>query len=185
MSRSSPKAPRRLIRAEHLEALYLRGLERCRKGQWQEGLVDLSHVASQQGRDAPSLCYSYLGYGIARYRRQVAKGLRLCRYAVKQEFYQPENYVNLARVCLLSDENRRMAWEAVRDGLKIDPEHHELLELQQRIGYRRPPVLPFMSRRNPLNRLLGWMRHRVASGGAGRTEEGSEPRSRAGAALAA
>lgn len=151
----------RLARNEQLQALCQRGLDRCRSGNWKEGLVDLSWlIQSNKIRGGmPSTAYSYLGYGMARYHKKVADGVRLCRYAVKLEFYQTENYLNLARTCMLSPNYRREAFEAVREGLKIDPDNMELHELQTSLGRRKPPVLAFLSRSHPLNRLLGSLRH--------------------------
>ena len=143
-------------------AIYERGLERCRSGEWKDGLVDLAFLAEQGPHaDVPALCYSYLGYGLARYRGQIKQGLRLCKHAVRLEFYQPECYVNLARTALLSDRHRRLAANAVFDGLKIDPEHHDLLELRHQVGTRRPPAISFLSRGHILNRILGWIRHQL------------------------
>lgn len=144
------------------QALADRGINRCRTGDWKDGLVDLAHVVSRYGKTTlPSPVYSYLGYGIAKHRRELAKGIRMCRHAVRLEFYQPENYVNLAKACLLAERYRRDAYEALRDGLAIDPEHPELLALQQQVGRRLPPVLPFLSRQNLLNRILGALRHQL------------------------
>lgn len=157
----------RLARNEQLQALCQRGLDRCRTGNWKEGLVDLSWlVQSNKIRSGmPSIAYSYLGYGMAKYHKKVADGVRLCRYAIKIEFYQTENYVNLARTCMLSATYRREAFEAVREGLKVDPDCIELHDLQTALGRRKPPVLPFLSRSNGLNRFLGSVRHALFSGG--------------------
>ncbi len=106
----------------------------------------------------PGLFYSYLGFGIARFDRRVREGVALCEHAVKREFYQPENYVNLARTYLLADDRRR-ASETVLAGLKIDPDDRGLGDLLEELGIRRRPVIPFLSRRNPLNHLLGRLRH--------------------------
>jgi hypothetical protein len=144
----------------HWDALYERGLERCRRGEWESGLTDLAWVVKNQRRGLPALCYSYLGFGLAR-QGQVQKGIRYCRHAIKLEFFQPECYVNLARASLLVKGNRREAAEAVYDGLKIDPEYPELLELQSRIGARQPPVLRFLSRGHFFNRCLGWIRYQL------------------------
>lgn len=162
MNASSSRADETRVLRERRIAVYERGLERCRNGDWQDGLVDLAFLAERGSHgDVPALCYSYLGYGLAHHRGQVKKGLRLCQHAVKLEFYQPECYLNLARTALLDDRYRRKAANAVLDGLEIDPEHPELLELQQRIGARRPPIIPFLSRRNLLNQILGWIRHQL------------------------
>ncbi len=161
MKASSPTGDARVPPARRI-AVYERGLERCRNGEWQDGLVDLAFLAERGSHgDVPALCYSYLGYGLAHQRGQIKQGLRLCRHAVKLEFFQPECYVNLARTALLSDRYRRKAANAVLDGLEIDPEHPELLELRRQVGRRRPRILPFLSRGNLLNRALGWIRHQL------------------------
>ena len=158
---SSPASEGRIAR-DRQAAVFERGLERCRNGQWQDGLVDLAFLAERGSHgEVPALCYSYLGYGLARHRGQIKKGLRLCRHALKLEFFQPEGYVNLARTALLSDRYRRLAANAVLDGLEIDPGHPELLELQKQLGARRPPVVLFLSRRNVVNRVLGWLRYQL------------------------
>ena len=143
-------------------AVFERGLERCRNGEWNDGLVDLAWLTEHGTRgEVPSLCYSYLGYGLAHQSGQIKKGLRLCRHAIKLEFFQPENYVNLARTALLANRYRHQAAMAVLDGLRIDPGNPELLELQKQLGARLPPALRFLSRQNLLNRILGWIRHQL------------------------
>jgi hypothetical protein len=49
----------------------------------------------------------------------------------------------------------------VADGLKVEPDHGQLLELQHELGLRKRPVLSFLSRSNPINSLLGRIRHLV------------------------
>ena len=162
MAAVKPRTSEVRLSRDRVTAVYERGLERCRAGEWKDGLVDLAFLAEHGTRDdVPALCYSYLGYGLAHRRGQIDKGLRLCRYAVKREFFQPEGYVNLARTALLSDRYKKVAAEAVLDGLDIDPGHPELLELQRKLGARRPPVIGFLSRRHVLNRVLGWIRYQL------------------------
>ena len=136
-----------------------RGIERCRRGDWETGLAFLGRVAEAERSSAlPGLFYSYLGYGIALRQRRVQEGLKLCQHSVKVQFYEPDNYVNLARTCLLAGD-RPAAVRAVLDGLKVDRQHPTLLQLHRELGIRAQPVLPFLSRSNPLNQLLGRIRH--------------------------
>ncbi|MEM1206075.1 MAG: hypothetical protein AAGN66_22790 [Acidobacteriota bacterium] len=161
---AAPPKARPRLQKEHIQAILDRGLEHCRQGDWKEGLVDLAWLAETQSKkDLPGLCYSYLGFGLARYRGQIDNGIRLCRHAIAMEFYQPENYLNMAKTCLLSSKYRRDAFEAVREGLEVDPENPELLRLYRELGMRRRPVLPFLSRGNILNRFCGWFRHQMSS----------------------
>jgi len=132
-------------------------VELCRRGQWDRG-VDLLARLAEQGAALGGLGYSYLGYGVALTRRQVADGRRLCRHAVRVEFYQPEAFLNLARTELLAGD-RRAAVAALDRGLALDPDHRELLALDRKIGRRRAPVLGFLSRNHLLNQILGRIRH--------------------------
>lgn len=139
-----------------------RGVRLCRQGEWDEGLQVLGWVAEKSPKDTelPSLFYSYLGYGIAWRQRKPHEGLLLCEHAVQSEFFQPENYVNLARTHLLAG-RRLSALRAVEQGLRVDPEDPRLHELLHRIQLRRHPVLPFLARSNPINYSLGMVRHRL------------------------
>jgi len=140
----------------------LRGVEACKKGQWKEGLAVLGKVAEadRQGAELHGQFYSYLGYGIARYERRVKEGLALCEHSIKLQFYEPENYVNLARVHLLA-RNRRKAVTALTQALNLNASHPGARALAREIGWRQRPVIPFLSRGNFLNRILGRMRHQL------------------------
>lgn len=147
-------------RSELVETLQ-RGLDLCRVGEWDRGLAILGYLAQSADRSSlPGLFYSYLGYGIARCEGRVEEGVKLCQHAIKIEFYQPENYVNLARAHIL-DKDRRGAVRAIEKGLKIDPHHADLLALRRDVGFRRLPVLAFLSRDHFLNRALGRLRHKI------------------------
>jgi hypothetical protein len=137
-----------------------RGLDFCRTGQWDKGLQILAAAAEADQRQGvlPGLVYSYLGYGLAFREHRVREGLKLCQHAIKIEFYQPENFVNLVRTELLAN-NRRGAVRALEQGLKVDPDNPELHEILRDLGSRRPPPLSFLSRDNLLNRVLGRLRH--------------------------
>ena len=79
------------------------------------------------------------------------------------ELFEAENYLNLARTCLLA-RDRRGAVKAVRAGLKVDRGNQKLLTLYKEMGVRGQPVLPFLDRANPLNVLLGRIRHALRGG---------------------
>jgi hypothetical protein len=153
------------ISPAHLAAMR-DAIDRCRRGGWKEGLPALARIAENDQRQGalPALVYSYLGYGIALRQQRVQEGLKLCQHAMKLEFYQAENYLNLARTQLLARQ-RRAAVRTVAGGLRIEPDHAQLLELRREIGVRRQPVLPFLRRTNPLNLLLGRLRHALLSVG--------------------
>jgi hypothetical protein len=132
-----------------------RALALCRAGDWDGGLYQLGQLT--ESGPMPGLFYSYLGYGIARCQGKVKEGLKLCQHSIKVEFYESENYLNLARTCML-DQDRGGAVKAIRGGLKVDPQNLDLLALYRDLGIRQEPVLPFLSRTNIVNRILGRFR---------------------------
>jgi hypothetical protein len=138
-----------------------RGLLHCRRSEWDKGLFYLGRLAESPERAAlPGLFYSFLGYGIARCEQRIDEGMKLCRHSIKIEFYQPDNYLNLARTALLA-KNRKEAVDAVRRGLAIDSNNLDLQALAREMGVRRAPVVAFLSRDNFLNRFFGALRHRL------------------------
>jgi len=147
----------------NLQSAAQRGIDLCRQGRWRAGLEILGQIAEadRQGTELPGLFYAYLGYGIARHERRGKEGLALCKHAIKVQFYEPENYVILSRVYLLR-ERRGKAVKALHQALKLNARHPEALKLAKEIGLRRRPVIPFLSRDNPVNRYLGMLRHRFS-----------------------
>lgn len=142
------------------------GIDHCRAGRWDKGVEYLHYVAARapEGLGEAGLFLSYLGCGLARTQGRAAEGLALCEQAVKVEFYQPENWANLAEVLLLSG-RRGEAINAIEQGIDIDSRYGRLEVIHRRIGRRRAPVLPWLPRSNPLNHLLGKVRsqlHRAA-----------------------
>ena len=143
------------------------GVELCRQGEWEKGvdyLVKALASGERVSSSISSLCYSYLGYGIAKYKGRQREGLAFCEQAVKIEFFQPENQLNLARTHLLM-KNRAKAIAALQQGLKLHPDHSALRKLAAEVGERREPVLGFLHRNNFLNVLFGRIRHGFSSGG--------------------
>lgn len=136
----------------------------CRAGDWSRGLTILADLVKERGLSdtVPGVAYSFLGYGIARYQKQVKEGLRLCQHAVKLQFYHPDCHLNLARVQVLA-KNRKGAVAAIAQGLALDPRNAALRALQTEIGVRKKPVVTFLSRNNPVNRTLGKLRKKITT----------------------
>ena len=137
-------------------------IEICRAGDWSRGLTILADLVKDRGlsEHIPGVAYSFLGYGIARYQKQVKEGLRLCQHAVKTQFYHPDCHLNLARVQILA-KNRKGAVHAIAQGLALDPRNSALRSLHDEIGVRKRPVIGFLSRNNPVNRTLGKLRRQM------------------------
>ena len=58
-----------------------RGVDYCRRGDWETGMAYLIRVAEQDDGSValPSTFHSYLGFGLAHRQRRVREGLELCR----------------------------------------------------------------------------------------------------------
>jgi tetratricopeptide (TPR) repeat protein len=138
------------------------GIDHCRAGRWDKGVEYLRYVAERepQGLSDAGLFLSYLGCAVARTQGRSVEGLALCEQAVKVEFYQPENWANLAEVLLLCG-RRAEAINAVEQGTDIDSRYGRLREIHRRLGERRTPVVRFLPRSNPVNHLLGRVRAQI------------------------
>ena len=103
---------------------------------------------------------SFYGLALALAERRLDRALELCRSAAKEEFFNPDLYHNLARVHLAFG-FKAEAIRYLRRGLMIDPSHRSMQRDLVRLGRRRRPVLGFLPRRHPVNRLLGRVRRRL------------------------
>ena len=155
------------------------GVTLCKEGNWEQGLAYLSKVVEGvEGRQTlPPIASSYLGHALAR-KGRLREGRQRCEEAAKEQFYQPEVLVNLARVYLLGGERQR-AFAVVQRGLKLDPAHRGLNALLDELGERRSPVLRFLGRGNFINLLLGRLRH-VLRPAARKAKDEREPAARRG-----
>lgn len=102
---------------------------------------------------------SSLGLAIARGPGDFSEARTLCEDAAKQEFFNPDLYLNLAKVYLRFD-RRSEAMRYLRRGQMIDPGHEPIRRTLDSLGQRRLPIVPFLPRRHPVNRALGTARSR-------------------------
>jgi predicted Zn-dependent protease len=103
---------------------------------------------------------SFLGLAIARSESDFPAARELCEAAAKQEFFNPELYLNLAKVYLRFG-RRSEALRYLRRGQMIDPGHAGIQRAIASLGRRRLPIVPFLPRRHPVNRVLGTVRNRL------------------------
>jgi len=102
---------------------------------------------------------SYLGYCIARERRQFRQAVELCEQALRDEPNRALHYLNLGRVYLLAGQ-KGLAIKTFRMGMRRESSRQILLQLEQ-LGLRRPPLFVRYSRTHPLNRHLGMVLSKV------------------------
>lgn len=134
------------------EEHYRRGKDLLADGKAREAF---GHFRTANHLDPANPRYrSHYGLGLALVERRFDRALELCRSAAKEEFFNPELYHNLARVHLAFG-FKAEAIRYLRRGLMIDPGNAPMVSDLQRLGLRQEPVLAFLPRRHPMNRLLG------------------------------
>jgi tetratricopeptide (TPR) repeat protein len=113
------------------------------------------------------LILSYFGCLQAIVDRKYRAGIDACRKALgmfkapdaySAGIIYPILYLNLGRAYIAAG-RKVEAIEAFEKGLKYDRTHFELKKEQRLLGIRKPPVVPFLSRSNPINKLIGIILH--------------------------
>jgi tetratricopeptide (TPR) repeat protein len=142
------------------ETRFQRGLVALDAGRSLEALALFEaalELERRLGSSAPQARYlSFYGLCLAGDGRHLREGAEYCRQAIALEFFNADLFWNYGRVLLLSD-RRRDAFAAFVKGLSVQKNHQEILRELSRMGWRRPPVLAFLARGNPLNVALGKM----------------------------
>jgi len=103
--------------------------------------------------EAPAASLSALGLSLATDTGDLLRGIVLCKEAIRLAPEDPVHYFHLGKVYLLGGK-RHLALHAFRRGLKFSY-HLGLVREIQRLGFRRPPIFPFLGRKHPLNRFVG------------------------------
>jgi len=102
---------------------------------------------------------SWYGLTLVLVERNSNLGIALCGEALRAAGPDPELFLNQARAHVALNQRERAVGALLR-GLESWPDHPGLTAARDALGTRRTPVIPFLSRDNPLNRLLGRLRHR-------------------------
>lgn len=97
---------------------------------------------------------SYYGMCKAIRGGEIGLGLELCTRAIKKEFFKAEFYLNLGKVYITAG-NKKGAIKVFLKGLKFEPNNDELNQRLIDLGFRKKPVLPVLTRTNPVNKFLG------------------------------
>lgn len=103
--------------------------------------------------DRDPVVLSCLGYSLAKERGEYREGISLCTQAIKDDPRNSIHFLNLGRVYVLAG-NKKDALRIFRKGMGIEQTQQLRKELSSH-GLRKPPVIPFFKRSNPLNRYLG------------------------------
>lgn len=148
-----------LVRAA--EESFGKGMEALTEGRHREALAFFEaaiQLDKRLGRERPQARYlSQYGLCLGAVTQRKYEGIQFCREAAEMESYNPDLHWNLGRV-LLAANRRRDAFQALLRGLGLQRDHPGIVAELRRMGIRRRPILPFLSRDNPLNMFLGRFR---------------------------
>jgi predicted Zn-dependent protease len=136
-------------------SLFQKAMELLGRGQGKDAAALLRKIISSGSRDPKHL--SFAGLAVATEEGDVKTGLSWCERALELAFYDPQMYINLAR---LHEQTgwKTQAAQVLRRGLRIDPGNKKLLAEIDRVSPRTPNAIPALPRNHPLNRYLGKLR---------------------------
>ena len=134
------------------------GVSLMRSGDHAAAIRKFEEVYKSDTLPKPVSGLSYYAYCIARIRKQHRQAIEMGERAIKERPDDPAHWANLTEILLMA--NRRVkAINTIDEALKRFPRTKLLQDLRTRIGTRRNPVIPFLDRSNPINMILGHIRH--------------------------
>jgi tetratricopeptide (TPR) repeat protein len=137
---------------------FARGVEELDRDDWLSALVSFEKAVQLEGR--PVHC-TFLALCIARERGVYQQSIAICREAIAMEPANPVHFLNLGRIHLLRGDKIE-AIRVFREGLKAG-RYPRIVEELEKLGIRRPPVIPFLARDNLLNKYLGLIFNRLGT----------------------
>jgi tetratricopeptide (TPR) repeat protein len=132
------------------EELYTMGMEALKSGNTGAALEFLEKAIKLERN--PLFCSS-LALCLAKEKRDFKEAVSLCKEAIKKDPKNSIHFLNLGKIHILANQ-KKDALRILNMGLRYEDNREIIAELQ-RFGRRRPPVIPFLERSNPLNKYLG------------------------------
>ena len=111
-------------------------------------------AALEKERSADHL--SQYALSLALHTRVIQPSIALCQEAVKKDPKNPEHFLRLGTVYLVAG-RKKEAIRIFRLGLRVG-KNATIVRWLQLLGDRKTPIIPFLSRTNPLNKYLGKIR---------------------------
>jgi predicted Zn-dependent protease len=148
-----PYAPNGIGLAEFAECL--RHLHDEHKG------IALAHIRRALKAEPQNPFFlSYVGMLCAVAEKRYVAGEKLCREALEIKCNHAQLYLNLAEVYRHAGRHGD-AIKMLQKGFVSTGRDLRIRMALEKIGGRRPPMLPMLGRDHSLNRLLGRLRHRM------------------------
>jgi tetratricopeptide (TPR) repeat protein len=131
-----------------------------REKKWSKALGSLNQahkqLSNQGSKGVPPQFLSLYGFCLAMAGRHTVKGIQYCERAVALEPFRPQSFYYLG-MAYLQGSKKRKAISAFYKGLRIDEGHPGIKEQLRKLGERKGPLLPFLPRKNILNKTFGKM----------------------------
>lgn len=131
----------------------------AKSGNFKEALTMFRTVKSFKGE---ALGASYYAFCIALLEKNYSDALKITANALEQEFYNPDIFLNTARIYIIKG-NKKMAIQAIRKGLSVNPGHSGLIMQIKKLGVRQKPFMPFLSRTNFINIVAGRVKFKMSA----------------------
>ncbi len=153
---------------ETTPAQYLQQLKGLLAKKMQKEAFQLMQQAHIQYPQEPYLL-SYYGWLQAAVDKRYRSGVETCSTAVAlvhKQYAKGKNvqygpvYLNLVRSYVAAGKKKH-AIEALHKGLKYDAGNKELQKELDSMGRRKKEPVPFLDRSNPINKVLGLIRHKI------------------------
>jgi predicted Zn-dependent protease len=133
-------------------------LKHLRDGHPEEALADVRSALEAAPRNA--FYISYAGLLVARVEQRFHDAEMLCLEALGLRHNHAQLYLNLAEVYQTAGRPQEVI-DVLEKGLTSTGRDPRIRRALKKWGRRRQPVLSFLHRRNPMNRILGKCRHRL------------------------
>ena len=122
-------------------------------------IAALSFFEKALAKEDDPLISSCFAFCIAKERGEIKKAISLCTDAIKEEPENAFHYLNLGKIYLIR-KDRKEAVKTFRQGLQHE-ENRQIIDELNRLGTRKPPLIPFLKRGNIINKYLGLILSRL------------------------
>jgi tetratricopeptide (TPR) repeat protein len=132
------------------EELFTMGMESLKKG---DSRAALDYLEKAVSLDRNPLYCSNLAICLAKQKREFKRAVSLCNEAIKKDPKDSLHFLNLGRVHLLANQ-KKDAIRIFNMGLRYG-ENRDIIAELNKFDRRRSPLIPFLARENPVNKVLG------------------------------
>lgn len=136
------------------------GVSFMRKGDYPRALHIFETVYKSEDLPKPVTGLSYYGLCLSSVNQEHRAGIALCEKAIAEKPNDVAHYANLVET-YESAGRRRKAIDTLESAMAQFPRSRILMDIKEKMGKRKRPVLPFLHRSNPVNVILGHMRHTI------------------------